>query len=72
MVELPKKYRAKVKGEDKWVSGYYFQYPDVTDYLNPNTERIVHCIVYHQVINPCFPNKVKYHEIDPRTLQEVK
>lgn len=75
MVELPKKYKAKVLDMDKEVEGYYFQYPETTycfaeDY-DRNPPKIIHALVFSVMTDWGLPNRVHYAIIDPETLREV-
>lgn len=75
MVELPKRYRAKLINSDREVEGYYFQYPETTycfteDYAR-HPVKTIHCLVFHTMTDWGLRNEVKMAVIDPETLREV-
>lgn len=73
MISKPRTYRAKQSHGDKYVEGYYFEFPATTycfveDYEKEPIE-ILHCIVHYQMTDWCLPNEVRVTLIDPDTLE---
>ena len=68
-------YRAKEKGSERYVEGFYFAYPETTYCFTEDYERhpvkIIHCIVSHQMSDWGLPNEIVCCQIDADTLEQI-
>lgn len=75
-MKTPNRYRAKVINSEKYVTGYYLEFPETTyafkeDY-DRNPPRIIHALAFHEMTDWGLPNRVMVAKIDPETLEEVE
>lgn len=78
-METPKKYKARIKGTNKYITGYYFKHLKyVVCPVKFNREKeedkmleYMHCIVYDGFADWNLEPPMKVVEIDFDTLEEV-
>ncbi len=77
-METPKRYKAKIKGTNRYIRGYYFKHQlvikcPITSVGEKDKEpEYQHCIVFDEMVDWGLEPQVKVAEIDIDTLEEAK
>lgn len=68
-------FEAKIKGQERFIEGFYFAYPETTYCFTEDYERhpveIIHCIVTHRMSDWSLPNHAECFRIEPDTLRQI-
>lgn len=68
-------FKARIKGSDRTVKGFYFAYPETTYCFTNDYERspveIIHCIVTHRMTDWSLPNQAECYQVEPDTLEQI-
>lgn len=68
-------FKAKGKDSDRWIEGFYFEYPETTYCFSEDYDRgtckLIPCIVHHRMTDWNLPNTPELCTIDINTLEQI-